>query len=220
MPSRHDYPPSSYSWRRFYKLIQTTGKCDYDKFRKLKIRKNLPKRIRSSKRNYREYCNDLDKFHNCLFGKQSRVYVKLVPNMGLGIFARKRLKKDEQLVDLPGARHMCSKTQVSNLEHFNNETCFVKMTRNAAANSPQRDCYLSGTLALLNHSCTPNAKMFEIFRKRGKTQKGHGKHIDIFPYLLRTIRKDEQICLDYGESWWNSDVKDQLICKCNSCSTS
>ncbi|PAV89682.1 hypothetical protein WR25_16698 [Diploscapter pachys] len=60
----------------------------------------------------------------------------------------------------------------------------------------------------INHSCNPNAKVFNVNWDHKKSQLYH-----VCIYADRFIVKGEEITINYGSLWWKS--KNEVICKCD-----
>ena len=115
------------------------------------------------------------------------VHVKEKPNMGLGIFAVRDIRKDEVIAEFKGPR-----IRIKDMEGiprevwdhlFNVGICDYIIAREPAVRT--------------NHSCDPNAGIVK----------------DVFLAAMRNIKKGEEVMFDYSmitaDNW-------QLECRCGS----
>lgn len=130
------------------------------------------------------------KFSGCLnydcFVAKSEIH-------GKGLFANRAIKGKKKIGSLAGI--IKSKKKISKLISFQHSIKIVELDFGMVLDSTD----YSNELCFINHSCNPNCYL-RIFRH----------HVEV--YTLRTIKKKEEITVNYGETHHDGKLK----CSCNS----
>lgn len=136
-----------------------------------------------------------------LFSQEGSFRVDAVKGMGLGIIARKDLKKGSRV--LFGHLHRISNKTAVALDKVG-EMSMLQIRR-----SKQRVdwYYLGGPASLLNHACKKFNAEF-VLDKAGK----RGAQGEMCIRLLRNVGCGEEILVHYGDEFWS-----QNSCYCEDC---
>jgi SET domain-containing protein len=124
----------------------------------------------------------------------SRRHVRIGRSLaGLGLFARKPIKKGRYIV-----RYSGRKIPTATADDLNNKYMFELNSRWTIDGSTRRNL-----ARYINHSCRPNAEVYFV------------KHV-IKIRALRNIKAEEEITYNYGRNYFDCFIKD-VGCKCIAC---
>lgn len=195
--SKH-YPKASYVWRLFRQDF--LGKPWHVVKRSFRERRysGLPKRFQEQGQWWwgkfwlKRYCQLLDGFFR----------VEEVKGMGLGIFAKRNMKKGSTL--LFGHLHRISQKALAGLDKIG-ECSLMQVSRGRRI-----DWYnLGGPASLVNHAC----KRFNAEYVLDEDDQ-RGSHGEMLVRLTRNVSTGDEILVHYGSEFWK-----EKICKCKDCSS-
>ena len=201
-------PSTCYPWLfiRHRLLSQTSSWRDWDELKQHLLkewRRRLPKRYRKSA-DWSRFLGRVKRCYRVLMSRKKRlVRVKTSRLGGMGLFARKRLKRGI-LKNVTGWLHRVSAEDVERIQENYKEGSVVV--------GDQGESYvMTGPASLLNHSCDHyNAELCfdDDWKPVG----------EIRIRLVKCLRPGEEICINYGTSFWkNAKNTLQRQCKCRSC---
>ncbi|MDB5188851.1 MAG: protein containing domain [Candidatus Nomurabacteria bacterium] len=113
---------------------------------------------------------------------------------GLGLFTAVPMKKGDCIIEYVG--------EILTTDEQVNERggqYLFEVSKNKTIDGSGR----SNIARYINHSCRPNAEV-EIVKGR------------VFVYAKRGIKEGEELCYDYGKSFWNEYIKPKG-CRCPKC---
>ena len=124
----------------------------------------------------------------------SRRHVRIGRSLaGLGLFARKPIRKGRYIV-----RYSGRKIPTDKADDLNNRYLFELNSRWTIDGSGRRNL-----ARYINHSCRPNAEVYFV------------KHV-IKIRAIRNIKADEEITYNYGRNYFNAFIKPKG-CRCAAC---
>jgi uncharacterized protein len=112
---------------------------------------------------------------------------------GLGLFARKPIKKGRYI-----ARYSGRKIATATADELNNKYMFELNSRWTIDGSSRRNL-----ARYINHSCRPNAEVYFV------------RHV-IKIRAIRNIKAEEEITYNYGRGYFDCFIK-EVGCKCIAC---
>ena len=119
-----------------------------------------------------------------------------IDNKGLGLYAKKDIKKGTKIIDYLGK--IITNKQVDESDKYDNSKPIYLFTLNKRYTLDGD--FTWNKAGLINHSCDPNAQY-------------DGKGLKIWITAIKDIKKGEEITSDYGFGF-DADYK-QFPCKCS-----
>lgn len=235
------YPTPSYTWRIYrQKLLSLAGDAKSKNGSELSRRLEqmrysvFPKRFRS-KMEWLRATRWIRKYYDVLEGAKSCLEVRAVQNMGVGVFARKKIKKGV-LTGLFGYLHRVSHETAIKLDEAG-ETSLVQFRKQVLGrrkrpqlvggkqqekegNDEQKQpiqkrrkraeriewYYLGGPASLLNHACN-SFNVEYAFDERGDDG-------EFLVHVLRDVEAGQELLVHYGDEFWEYS---NLKCLCQDC---
>ena len=201
-------PPTCYPWLfvRHRLLVLCKSWHDWNGLKQhlsVSVRHCLPKRYRKPQA-WSRFLKRIKRCYEVLLNRKKRlVRIKTSPIGGLGLFARKRLKRGI-LKGVRGWLHRVSSKQVNRIQERYREASIV-------IGNEGESYIMSGPASLLNHSCQHyNAELCfdDAYKPVG----------EIRLRLLKCVVPGEEICIHYGDSFWKHAQETLgLQCQCQSC---